>query len=776
MKIKISNNWLFIDNYKPSYLKEFPKDCAKIDLPHTVKEVPYNYFSELDYQFLSTYKKEIEIDEVNKEERYFLKFDGVMLKAHIYFNNHDFGVFISGYLPFQIEITDYIKKGQNKLLVICDSREDKTIPPFGFVVDYLTFGGIYRDVFLITEPKKFISNLYASGDQYGDLKILYDLSENVSKNYRLSYELYFEDELVEKFNNNQIKISNPKLWDTKTPNLYVLKAILEDENVVDEETVRFGFRTAEFTAKGFYLNGKALKLIGLNRHQAFPYVGYAMPKTAQEDDAYLLKKEIGVNLVRCSHYPPSDYFLNKCDELGLLVFDEIPGWQYVGHDEEWRNNFYDFTSRMIYKDRRFTSVIAYGVRIDESKDDHELYSKANEIAHSLDPYRQTTGVRNFKTSELLEDIYAYNDFSCNRNDHGLDNPKSVKTKGKPYIVTECMGHMHPIKPFDTYLWRLETTLRYAKIIDDTFKYNSILGVIGWCAFDYNTHKDFGSGDRICYHGVYDIFRNEKMPSSIFKSQQEDYDYLEILNPLTQGDVPAAETGYLYVATNADYVDLYRGKDFINHFYPDFKDYPNTPHPLIKIDDFIGERFKENVSKKDAIKLKRALNYAATEGYQNLSLKIKLSILSVVLHEKLKFDDLYNLYTKYVQAWGESLSNYTVVAFKDGKEVNRKTIGPATSWHLEASSRTPIIYLDEGYEVTRVSIKLLDQFNNQALYSFAKINLKVTGPLSVIGPSNLSLIGGDISIYIKASKVGKGNLEISSDYGNIVIPLIVKNAK
>ena len=74
---------------------------------------------------------------------------------------------------------------------------------------------------------------------------------------------------------------------------------------------------------------------------------------------------------------------------------------------------------MIYKDRRFTSVIAYGVRIDESKDDHELYSKANEIAHSLDPYRQTTGVRNFKTSELLEDIYAYNDFSCNRNDHVL---------------------------------------------------------------------------------------------------------------------------------------------------------------------------------------------------------------------------------------------------------------------------------------------------------------------------------------------------------------------
>src|SRR5574344_2264745 len=264
----------------------------------------------------------------------------------------------------------------------------------------------------------------------------------------MNFKLYFDNKLISEFTNNEIKIDNPKLWDTLNPNLYTIVATLSDENIEDTATVRFGFRTAKFTTNGFYLNGNPLKLIGLNRHQAFPYVGYAMPKNAQEEDTYLLKKEIGVNLVRCSHYPPSDYFLDKCDELGLLVFDEVPGWQYIGKEEAWRNNFYDFIKRMVLKDRKFTSIITYGVRIDESPDDHELYLKANAIAHELDLFRQTSGVRNFKNSECLEDIYSYNDFSGDRLEHGLDNPKTIHKNNNPYIVTDFMGHMKPTKNFD----------------------------------------------------------------------------------------------------------------------------------------------------------------------------------------------------------------------------------------------------------------------------------------------------------------------------------------
>lgn len=773
MKIKISDNWKFISDYKTSYLKELPKNMIKVDLPHSVKEEPYNYFNEESYQFVSTYAKEIEVKEDLTEKAVFLQFDGVMLKGHIYLNNKDMGFFISGYLPYKLDVTGVLTIGKNNLIVFVDTREDKTIPPFGLVVDYLTFGGIYRDVFLEIKPKKHIIDLYANGDMNGNLKIIYNVSENVTTNYTMNYKLYFLDKLVSEFSNNETKINDVNLWDTTVPNLYTLIATLTDEGITDSLTVRFGFKTAKFTTNGFYLNGNPLKLLGLNRHQAYPYVGYAMPKNAQEEDAYILKEEIGVNTVRCSHYPPSDYFLNKCDELGLLVIDEVPGWQYIGKDDVWRNNFYDFLKRMVLKDRKFTSVIAYGVRIDESIDDHELYSKANEIVHTLDPFKATTGVRNFKTSEMLEDVYSYNDFSCDNRNHGLDNPKSVKTQNRPYMVTECMGHMHPYKPFDTYSWRLETTLRYARLIDDTYKYKAINGVIAWCAFDYNTHKDFGSGDRVCYHGVYDMYRNEKMTSYIYKSQQEKYPFFEILSNMTQGDSPAAISGYLYCATNADYIELFRNNEFINKFYPDIKEYPNTPHPLIKIDDFIGERFKEKMSAKNGKRIKLAINYVACNGYKKIPLKIMLKILLVAVRNHLRFTDFYALYGKYIQSWGDEITNYTVVAYKGGKEIGRKEVGPSTSWHLEAKTNNPVIELDGSYETTRVSIRLVDQFKNLAIYSTELLNLKTTGPLEIIGPSTINLIAGQISVYVKAKQKGKGALVISSKNEEIRVNITVK---
>ena len=773
MKIKISDNWKFISDYKTSYLKELPKNMIKVDLPHSVKEEPYNYFNEESYQFVSTYAKEIEVKEDLTEKAVFLQFDGVMLKGHIYLNNKDMGFFISGYLPYKLDVTGVLTIGKNNLIVVVDTREDKTIPPFGLVVDYLTFGGIYRDVFLEIKPKKHIIDLYANGDMNGNLKIIYNVSENVTTNYTMNYKLYFLDKLASEFSNNETKINDVNLWDTTVPNLYTLIATLTDEGITDSLTVRFGFKTAKFTTNGFYLNGNPLKLLGLNRHQAYPYVGYAMPKNAQEEDAYILKEEIGVNTVRCSHYPPSDYFLNKCDELGLLVIDEVPGWQYIGKDDVWRNNFYDFLKRMVLKDRKFTSVIAYGVRIDESIDDHELYSKANEIVHTLDPFKATTGVRNFKTSEMLEDVYSYNDFSCDNRNHGLDNPKSVKTQNRPYMVTECMGHMHPYKPFDTYSWRLETTLRYARLIDDTYKYKAINGVIAWCAFDYNTHKDFGSGDRVCYHGVYDMHRNEKMTSYIYKSQQEKYPFFEILSNMTQGDSPAAISGYLYCATNADYIELFRNNEFINRFYPDTKEYPNTSHPLIKIDDFIGERFKEKMSAKDAKRIKLAINYVACNGYKKIPFKIMFKIILVALRNHLRFTDFYALYGKYIQSWGDEITNYTVVAYKGGKEIGRKEIGPSTSWHLEAKTNNPVIELDGSYETSRISIFLVDQFENLAVYSTELLNLKATGPLEIIGPNTVNLIAGQISVYLKAKQKGKGTLIISSKNEEIRVNIVVK---
>ena len=158
------------------------------------------------------------------------------------------------------------------------------------------------------------------------------------------------------------------LWTLDDPVLYEIAVTLTSAEGSDSCSSHFGFRTAEFTSEGFRLNGKPLKIRGLNRHQSFPYVGYAMGRAAQERDADILKNMLKCNLVRTSHYPQSKWFLDRCDRIGLLVFEEIPGWQHIG-DEEWKQESIRNVRRMIERDWNHPSIVIWGVRINESLDD-----------------------------------------------------------------------------------------------------------------------------------------------------------------------------------------------------------------------------------------------------------------------------------------------------------------------------------------------------------------------------------------------------------------------
>src|SRR5260370_22725226 len=149
-----------------------------------------------------------------------------------------------------------------------------------------------------------------------------------------------------------------------------------------------GFREGGLTPGGFSLKGKIVKLRGLDRHQTFPFVGQAMPERVQRRDAHILRNSLKCNLVRTSHYPQSRHFRDACDELGLLVLEEIPGWQHIG-DGRWKDVAVDNVRRMIRRDWNHPSIILWGVRINESKDDHELYVRTNALAHALDSTRQT---------------------------------------------------------------------------------------------------------------------------------------------------------------------------------------------------------------------------------------------------------------------------------------------------------------------------------------------------------------------------------------------------
>ena len=758
MKQSINFNWKFIPNFKDEYLKSMPKEAQEVDLPHNAVEVPYNYFDEKSYQIISTYEKEFDVDNFDSNRRYFLRFEAFMFKAHIYFNDVDLGVRVSGYIPVELEVTEHIKEKKNRLLVVLDSKEDINYPPFGFALDYITFSGIYREVYLVSQPKKFIKDIYVTGDMHGNADICYSKSDEDLED--IKYQVFEGDKLLIETSENRFKLEDVKLWDLDNPNLYILKIIIPGEVY----TTRFAFKSVKADNTGLYLNEKKIKLIGLNRHQGYPHMGYAACKSLQEDDANLLKNEVGVNVVRTSHYPQSDAFLSRCDEIGLFVVNEIPGWQHIGQAESWRNQCEINTESMVLNQRNHPCILAHGVRIDESIDDHDLYSKTNEIARKLDKNRPTIGVRNFTNSELLEDIYGYNDFSCDSLNIGLLNPKKVKHLDKPLLVTEYMGHMDPVKATSDEQKRVEVALRHAKVIDDNLKYDNTLGAIGWCFLDYHSHVDFGSGDHLCPHGVFDLYRNPKYSSYIYASQQEKTPVLEVLSNMKPGDVPEAIFNDIYVATNCDYIELYKDDEFVKRFYPKHDQFKYLKHPPILIDEIVGETFKEDkFPKKSWLKIASMFSYAAMHGFNHLPLKNKLYLGFMMTKHKVSYSDLVFYWNKYVGAWGGKAKIYKFKGFINDQQVIEKEVGPSNKFDLEVKVNKNELVNADTYDAMRVRIRHVDEHNNLMQYSQRIVEIKTEGPISLIGPDKQTLLGGQLGLYVRSkNEKGVGKLIIKMD--------------
>jgi beta-galactosidase len=540
--ISLNENWQFTQNFSEDiWTKRFPT----VRIPHNTKDLPFSYVSSKSFQGVSGYKKKFIIDPLYKGKRFFLHFSGVGHHSKVYLNRQFVGENWSGYNAFEFEITNMIEFGEKNTIVLeVDTRESIDAPPFGGSIDYLTYGGIYREVSLIIVEESYINDVFVK-PELGTFTV--QTSVKNADGLFLKYGLFDEkgnlvwESGVLPANENQLgsssveqvfgfspkhlvrtdtfSVDGIKLWSLDDPNLYTLKTVLlpessagvansvaagansvaagaagsaansafsfknfeadenpgdenntsgENEKKIDEKNTRFGFRTAEWKTDGFYLNGERIQLRGLNRHQSFPFVGYAMPGRPQRLDAKILKKELGCNIVRTSHYQQSHHFINACDELGLLVFTEAPGWQHIG-DEQWKKRHLENVKNMVEEFRNHPSIIIWGVRINESPDSDELYQKANKIAHELDSTRATGGVRNFENSNLFEDVYTYNDFSLislENTDGLLEKHKVTPDVQKPYLVTENNGHMYPTKSYDDTQQRVNQALRHAKVHSD----------------------------------------------------------------------------------------------------------------------------------------------------------------------------------------------------------------------------------------------------------------------------------------------------------------------
>lgn len=745
MDIAFNNDWLFTENFDAGFDEAF-----SVRLPHTAKEIPYNYINCRDYQMVCGYRKIFTAPGDWQGKKLILRFDGAAHEATVFCNGERVGYHACGYTAFCVDITDLVRLGgENVIDVRLDTRESLNIPPFGFVIDYLCYGGLYREVTLEVKEPEYIKEVLIENTGLREIRVriasecgslVTDIVDNSGAVISSAVGKAFE-----------LNVPEAELWSVDSPALYTARVrAMRGGECVDEKRLRFGFRTVKFKSDGFYLNGERLKIRGLNRHQAYAYVGYAMPRSVQELDAEILKNELGVNAVRTSHYPQSQHFISRCDELGLLVFTEIPGWQHIG-DEDWKRQAVKNTDEMVRQYMHHPSIMLWGVRINESQDCDELYRRTNAVAHTLDSGRQTSGVRYIEKSRLLEDVYAYNDFSHCGDNAGLKPKKSVTAKKhNGYLVSECNGHMFPTKAFDDERHRLDHALRHAKVLDAMYADDDISGIFPWCMFDYNTHQDFGSGDGICYHGVMDMFRNPKLASAVYASQSEDKPCCVVSSSMDIGEHPAGDIGRVYVFTNADCVRLYKDGMFVREFAPSREEYPALPHPPVIIDDFIGELLitQEGFDEKTAAAVKECLLAVAKFGPSSLPPKILAKFARLMLLKGFKFSDGVELYGKYIGNWGGEATKWRFDAVKGGMLICSVTRSPGQRVHLEVSTSKTKLFEGDTYDAAAVRIRAVDEHGNLAPYWQEPVILKCSGPIMLIGPEIISLKGGSGGCYVK----------------------------
>jgi beta-galactosidase len=702
LTLPINRNW----RYNPARVegataKTFDDSSwERVVIPHTNIRLPWHGFDDKAYEFVSLYRRRFRLPQAARGRHVFVDFEGVMTASTLWLNGVCLGEYKGGYTPFSFELTPHVDfEGENVLVLEVDSTERPDIPPFGDQLDYLTFGGVYREVALRIVPSTYIENIFAKSENVLtrpalEVQCFLQNLESVREALTLEAELRDGNLTVAKSSltvpaspslgtepiPHHVRLenfSNVKLWDLSHPNLYTVQVrLLRGNHVIDDDAQRLGFREATFTERGFELNGIVIKLRGLDRHQTFPYVGQAMPGRVQRRDAEMLRKEFHCNMVRTSHYPQSRHFLDACDEFGLLVMEEIPGWQHIG-DQAWKDLSVDNLRRMIRRDWNHPSIVLWGVRINESRDDHDFYTRTNALAHNLDPTRQTGGVRYFQESEFLEDVFTMNDFGF-----------PLKPPNHPrYLNTEFVGHTFPTKTIDNVARLREHTVRHARVHDQLASNPQYAGGLGWCAFDYNTHRDFGSGDRVCYHGVADMFREPKPAAGFYKSQCDPAEEI-VLEPAfhwAPGDESVGFTTAL-VCSNCDHLKFFLNGKLVAEADPDRTQFPHLRYAPFDVD--LGKTLGE---------------------------------------------------------WGD----LRIEGYLQGKQVVERNFSGSGVDRKFVLLPDDTRLLADGADSTRVVMRVTDEYNAVRPFAGAAIALNIEGPGEIIGDNPFSLTGGSGAIWIRA---------------------------
>ncbi|MFN5311506.1 MAG: glycoside hydrolase family 2 protein [Flavobacteriales bacterium] len=539
---------LFNDNWEFQIKQTDP--VTVVSLPHTPKLEPLVMTS----QFIGyvVYRKRFDY-KLQKGRQLLIHFEGAMHTAKVVLNGQEVGTHVGGYLPFQFDLTSAIKDSSNLLEVYLANTEDVSIPPGKPLkdLDFYYHSGIYRNVWL---------------EEMGGVQIQdpYFYTENVSKvnatttaKVRLTFELKYQpdwvinpvvvlaklgntsftlnnDAFIDSTNvitySGTLQFKNPALWSPSNPNLTDLKIyVINAGDTIARQEIKVGIRKTELKTDGFYLNGTKLFLRGTNRHQEYPYVGYAVPDNAQKRDAQLIK-DAGFNFVRLSHYPQAPAFYEACDALGIIVMDAIPGWQHFG-PPPFEQRCQDDLKELICRDRNHPSVVFWENSINETQMPESFMVEMNEIAKSLlkgqsftagwtdhpsydlfIPARQHAQAPNYwnqyKNSIRPLFIAEYGDWEYYAQNAGFNQTQFSDLKTSERNSRHLRGASEQAL--------LQQAYNFQEASNSNRKGPNTIGEANWVCFDYNR----GYSPDLEASGIYDITRLPKFAVDFYRSQQK----------------------------------------------------------------------------------------------------------------------------------------------------------------------------------------------------------------------------------------------------------------
>jgi len=414
--VDLNQGWLFHrdDSRQAAGIGQVPADgWTRVDLPHAARTEPR--VPTAPWQGTVFYKKRLQ-SALRPGERAILRFEGVMNVADVWLNGKHLGQHLGGYLPFAFDITDILQAGSDNELVVRANNEDNPItgPKPLKDLDYIQHGGIYRGVSLAIKPPVHVTDEMLSASPGGggifvttlqadkqaavvqvktEVSNTSDSAQAVTVRHNLAWkgrQVARVEQQVQLAAGERrhvsipLKLTQPKLWSPKAPNLYQLETRVAAAGREDVVNTRIGVRRLAFEDGKLLLNGEPVHLRGVNRHQEYPYVGYALSENADLRDALLIKK-YGFDYVRLSHYPQSPAFMAAADELGLMVLPAIPGWQFHNPDPAFARQVIRTCADMIRRDRNHPSVLAWECSLNESRMPDALVQALHDTVHAEYP-------------------------------------------------------------------------------------------------------------------------------------------------------------------------------------------------------------------------------------------------------------------------------------------------------------------------------------------------------------------------------------------------------